>query len=139
MADYPDFEGPKSGLYDIPHWAAKEATDKNLYGSETNADPLDFALIEYTIPEGKTLYISQLGCSQGAYAQASRDLNQMIYVKVHDTTDDEVLFIAGGNGGAVISFAKPISVAAEHDLQITAVNITNHNTNITVSAGGYEI
>lgn len=136
---YPDYEGNKVGLYLIPEWAAKEGTDKSFYGFGTNVAVGDSAVVNYTVPAAKTLYISAAAFAASAYADANADLNQVAWFRIVDTTTGDVFVYIGGNSGGQITFPKPIVIPAAHQVSIRLFNQSNHTLNLRFTAQGYEV
>lgn len=134
-----DVAAQSVGVYLQPEWAAKGGADKNFYGVNPN-QPIDgSAVIEYTVPAGKTLFLSGAGCGMRAYAAADYDHFLYVRLTISDVTDEETLAEFGGLGGVAISLNKPVVIPGGHDLNVIAFNGANVNCNIEVSAWGYEV
>lgn len=136
---YPDFTGPKVGVYLQPAWAAKEGTDKNFQGSSVNEAWTNGPNILYTVPAGKTLYLITLSFLICANAEADADKNQIGIAYVYNVTTATPLVDIGGNGGGFCSLNKPIVITGGQEVQIAAINKANHAVDIQVSAQGYEV
>lgn len=137
MADYPDFEGQKSGLYDIPHWAAKEATDKNFLLTANSKSGHQAGEITYVVPAGKTLYICGISSAIGADTASDYDHHLVIALSIKSGTT--VLGVQGGNGGCGIGFSKPYAISAGSTFTLRAYNYSDITVNMTATAWGYEI
>jgi len=134
----PDYSGMKVDVVSRPEWAAKEATDKNFLGTATTQARLGSATVIYAVTSDEALYITQLACAIYATAAADADLNQMGSMRVYDATDGVALFVQGVNGGAGIPFNKSLVIPTGHTVWIQAYNLSNHNCELVISAGGYE-
>lgn len=137
MADYPDYEGGKAGIYLIPEWAAFEATDKNFTASAINVARLGAAFVNYVVPAGKTLYITTASFSNRANLAADADKNQMCDLIIQDGAVS--VFYQGANGGGNVSLSKPLVFDAGSSVSFYIYNQANHNTVVALVAGGYEI
>jgi hypothetical protein len=134
---YPDYEGDKQRVYLVPEWAAKEAVDKNMYEADSNV-PIDTgSTFAYTVPTGKTLYIVNYAITAHAYDSANRDHNQFIIGSISD--NDDIIATIEGNGGAVVTYSKPLAITTGHHIDVTAYNCADHNQNISQSLEAYEV
>ena len=136
---YPDFEGQKSKLFTVADWAAVEATDKNLYGFGNDKAFAGSASVSYAVSVGKAFYIATVNIHSHATAVANADLNQIVDGLVWDNTDGTTLARLGGNGGASVSYVKPIVIPSGHTVIFYVYNWANHNCNINITALGYEV
>lgn len=136
---YPDWEGNKSGLYPKPEWAAFEGRDKNFYAVRNNAGINLSVSTAYTVPAGKTLFITSLSFMAAAAATADRDNNQMCMGWIYDFTLLTTLWSQGGNGGGSTPFNKPFVFTTGTRVIFQCTNHANHNCNLTIAANGYEI
>lgn len=140
MSDYPDFEGPKSGLYLSPEWAAKEGTDINLIAVNANIHVDSEVYLDYTVPAGTTLVINQMSIQMSGAAYADRELNQMCEVALDETVGG--LWLprerVGGNGGASLPLNKPRVFIAGQLVRLRGINHSNHNCDIAAIAAGYQ-
>jgi len=134
-----DFKAQSVGVYAQPEWAAKEKVDKNFSAIAYNQARAAGSVIKYTVPEGKTLYITELSFSSYATDAGDSDLNQFSNASIYNVTDDTTPWYQGGNGGGGMSFTKPIVIEAEHEVWFTCSNRANHNCELSLSVGGYEI
>jgi len=134
-----DFQDQFAGMYLQPEWATKEGVDKNLRASDANVARLGDAEVLYIITAGKTLYITHVGGQCAANLAADADKEQMCYVEVYDITSASTLLELGGNGGVFANLAKTLKVAGEHQIRIRIYNYSNHNCDMAVHAGGYEV
>ena len=136
---YPDWEGGKSGLYLMPEWAAKEATDKNFRGIATDKGyPLGIT-VAYTVPIGKTLYITNYSFRLVASNVADADKNQIGVAYVFNFTDAIVYSEIGGNGGGSVSLNKPLRFAGGKIANFIANCYANHDCDVVIAANGYEV
>ena len=139
---YPDYEGGKSGLYLKPEWAAFEAIDMTFEGATPVPVSWGVSLtVSYTVPSGKTLYITDVSWWGKADAAADGDNNQIASLWILDVLDPTQTnwFRSAGNGGGAASFSKPIVIPAGHRLDFVVKNEANHVCNIAVAGCGYEL
>ncbi len=122
-----------------PEWSAVNATDKNFLGTAANVATGLIATAAYTVPAGKTLYVTLLGFSIFATLAADRDLNQIGWVAANDNTLGVTNVAMGGNGGGCVPLNKPLKYAAGTSLEFRARNLSNHNCELLVFAAGYEL
>jgi hypothetical protein len=127
------------GVYLQPEWAASQQTDKNFRASQADLSYGCYGLATYTVPTGKTLYITHIGGYSYAYTTSYADQNHMMAISIYDETAPGYLFETGGNGGAFANFSKPLRVPAGHTIWFMAWVWANHNCNVSVSASGYEV
>ncbi len=136
---YPDYEGDKSKLFTVADWAAIEATDKNFEALLAGAVYADQAIVLYTVPPGRTLYITQFGFSSYASVAADGDNNQICRGLIYNLTLFANLWVTSGNGGDGLMFPKPLVVEAGHQVGFYSGNFSNHTCVLQVAAGGYEV
>jgi hypothetical protein len=136
---YPDFEGNKWALYLIDQFAAKTGVDKTMSASEVN-QARDFGpVITYTVPAGKTLYITQLSGSARSTAAADAEKIHAIQGILFDSGTFDQYLNPGGQSGFTVALPQPIVFNAGHTLLYTVVNGSNHNVDIQITLGGYEV
>lgn len=139
MADYPDFEGGKSKLFTVADWAAVEATDKNFSATGTDKWYSESIFSSYTIPSGKTLYITQFAWGAFASDSTEGDLNQICEGMIWSYTDQVRLWTQAGNGGGGLIFPKPLVVTGGKLLRFINTAYANHSMDLSLAAGGYEV
>lgn len=136
---YPDFEGQKQKIYLTPEWATLAAKDK-LFNGQALAESYKGALtVTYAVPSGKTLYLTFFGFNCMANAVANGDLNQMALARVAVITVQNVLFRFGGNGGNAAIFNTPIEIEGGDALYLQVISYANHDVDLELTAGGYEV
>lgn len=133
-----DWQDQYRGVYLQPDWAAKEDIDKTLEATEADQARGNEVHFAYT-PNGKTLYITYFCAYCKAHDAADSDLNQMCWGLLANITDAKYYARQGGNGGFMITFPTPIVIPAGKLLHGHVYNAANHNCDIGVSAGGYEL
>lgn len=136
---YPDYEGDKSKLFTVADWSAVEGIDKNFYGVAATAAFGNFELTQYTIPAGKTLYVTMMSFANHASVAANADLNQMCKGRLVEGIGGTTKIDEGGNGGGAIALNKPIVFTAGQRLDAYCYNESNHACWSHISVGGYEI
>jgi hypothetical protein len=102
------------GVYLEPQWAAKQGTDVNATAciQITTTGVNEQQVFSYTVPSGKTLLIHGLG----GYGDNGPANPFGLYI--YDFTAGVRLATIGGAGGCSISFAKPLSAAAGHQVAV---------------------
>lgn len=136
---YPDFEGEKSGLYLIPEWTTVENTDKNFHTYGQNKTAGEGINISYTIPAGKTLYITW--ASGGIISQNQADYDH--FMRMWGYIDDDTLSVRYvdlvGESGIHLPFPKPIVIPSGHDLFAALYNWSDINAILLLTVVGYEV
>lgn len=139
LAEKIDIIAQRVGVYLQPEWAAKEGDDKNFKAVDADKAPSEAVYVGYTVPTGKTLFITQLGFSSHGHNAADRDKHQMCHGSIEDNTLSTRIWLQGGNGGGSQSFSKPIAIPEDHQVNFLCYNFANHNCDLKVAAGGYEV
>jgi hypothetical protein len=93
----------------------------------------------YTVPTGKTLYLTHLTFAIWAAAAADGDKDQIGYCHIRNHTDSTTLTAIGGHGGGGVPFPTALKVSAGKVLELKIINYANHAVNAWASCGGYEI
>jgi hypothetical protein len=124
------------GVYLQAEWAAKEDIDKIILASSTNVNPRSGTGVSYTVPAGKTLYITHLTYSVVSYSIADSDLLHTAYIQL--STGSTINAITSGPGG-VFNLPVPAKISSGNYVNITIDNYSNHQCNLTGLAVGYEI
>jgi hypothetical protein len=120
-------------------WSPQQGQQKYFQASAGNIAYSYGANTYYTVPTGKTLYLTHLTFGCWAYAAADGDKDQIAYCHIRNHTDDTILAALGGSGGGSVSFPTPLKVSAGKLLDLTIINYANHAVNVWASCGGYEI
>ena len=127
------------GVYLQPEWSALQGIDKNFYISGVNKGWSDGGFASYTVPAGKTLYITNAVWVAYAYAQANADLNQMSELQLMNWTDNIQLARIGGNGGGIVTFPKPVKITAGKAFYMYVTCWANHALTLLGCVNGYEV
>lgn len=137
--DYPDFEGGKQALYLTPAWAALVGNEKHLGGSQTNRAWSEYASFSYTVPAGKTLYVTEISWEISAYIEEDADNNQFgsVWIWNHDTLNWD--WYQGSNGGDGVVFAIPKVYEAGVQITIYCYCLANHACSVAVNMSGFEV
>lgn len=126
-----DLEAQSVGLYSYPEWAAKEGTDVDPHDSATAADRTLTNIVDYTVPTGKTLYVTHWGFSlefaEGVFGRLS---------DYSDTTHDYKA-VTGGYNGASMVLSKPVKIVAGHHCIIRCAHNHGSDAICTACFGGY--
>jgi len=93
----------------------------------------------YTVPAGKTLYVTHMGYTVFASAATDRDYIQTSWARIQNATAATDLAYIGGNGGNGLSFPTPLKVNAGSSIRIYVGNGATRNVHGWGSWGGYEI
>lgn len=128
---FPDWSGPKVGVYLQPEWAAKEAIDFNMRGVVSVPNGIATIIIDYTVPVGKTVFICQLG--QHIYGITV--VIGSIYLVA--TAVDAVS--SGGYGGFFCGFSKPIRMGENVHFRVYAMQFSGAPLTVSSHLGGYTI
>lgn len=130
------FNAQNVGVYLQPEWAALKGTDISLNAFSFTIPPGDYAIGDYMVPTGKTLYINVIeGHMYGTYAN-DKDAPQVFEVELSAASlGGDVDF--GGNGGMSIVLSRPLVVESEDNLLFYLWNWSHHNGNGTVTLLGY--
>lgn len=138
MADYPDFEGQKVGIYLIPDWAARLGEDKNIVATDTDKARGEYVVGSYSVPNGSTLYITQVFFTCFATNAVDSDKLQMASFNLFIAlTGQQPTF--GGNGGGHATLPKPRVIAGGSTVNVRCTNRANHNCDLEVGFMGYEV
>ena len=128
-----DIEAQSVGVYLQPDWQVKAGTDKNIYASASLADATWTKVLDYTVPTGKTFYLTQWGFM----VSGATGMNAYLYY-THVTTDAE-LACGGGYFGGMQSFTKPIAIVAGDKIRMKLIQFSGGTLGVGCSIGGYEI
>jgi len=127
------------GIYLQPDWNALAGTDKNFNALTAALGTGLYTSAEYSVPEGKTLYITHIAGWCYGSSDVNRDKIVIMGISIYDETAGAYVFASGGNGGCVANLSKPIVIPAEHNVWLMCWNFSAHPGDVRVSAGGYEI
>jgi hypothetical protein len=136
---YPDYEGGKQRLYLVPEWAAKESKDKTFAALEANAIRGVYASVTYVVPEGKTLYITQVSAVAVAVLAAESDKPHTAWIEISDADTGDDYWEQGCDTGFGIVLPKPIVLPAGTNVVFLIINYANHTCSIYILAAGYEV
>jgi hypothetical protein len=131
-----DIKAQSVGVYLQPEWAAKEGTDKDLFGLKTGASAGgEYTLIQYTVPTGKTLCITHLSGNVTGVGWGM--ILDMGYV---DGGTLQASAVIGGSQGCAIAFPKPQVFTEGMNFVVTGRGMAASGTaNLRAAVGGYEI
>ena len=129
---YPDYEGGKRKVYLVPAWAAEEGLDKNVVGtSALTASGFMATTAQYTVPAGKTLYITDAGL--GVTGGVVAEVQWYIYF------DETIKTINGGVQGSIVAFTKPLVATAGTVVSVRGKHVSADNQFLMGYLGGYEV
>lgn len=132
-----DIEAQSVGIYLKADWSALQDEDKDFRATQANVADGASVYAEYTVTTGKTLYLTHIGVLVWGYDAADREKNQIC--AAHISVAGTYKFEAGGNGGVVALFSKPIVGEAGQVVHMYGGNYSGHAANIVVTASGYEV
>jgi len=136
-----DFQDQYVGVHTEAEFETKQEKDKNFLGDEACQVYGGYANNIYTVPPGKTLYIT--GISWGSHANAAADYDHFLYTYgfIRDNTPLPVVLKAalGGIGFGSIPFTRPIAIEASHQVEFRIYNLANVTCDLRVTAWGYEV
>ena len=127
------------GIYLQPEWAAKTGVDKDFDALSTDKPWLGSASGTYTVPAGKTLYITD--CSFFIRPVNEYDASRPLYFigyLYNDTTGATFARISG-IGGAVKVFSKPGTIPENEVFAYAIYSTSMVKTDIAVHANGFEV
>ena len=132
MADYPDYSSQVVDILTAADWAAVTGTDKNLVGIENGNSGADIYLISYTVPTGKTLYITQVSLTTLGTSCA-------IFLAVYNSTTAAYATVTGGYIGLFCPFPKPYSIPAGNVVKLLGRQYSGGADWLYGHIGGYEL
>ena len=139
MSDRPDFSPTAVDVVLRPEWQTVLGVDKSFRAVGAVASPPGFVYLDYTVPAGKTLYITDVGFSAITSVLADADLNTNCSVMLYDNTLVEVDDEVGGNYGGGKSYSVPHVFAAGTQFELRAYNKSGHAMTVSATARGYEL
>lgn len=128
-----DIEAQHVGVYLQADWSALQGYDKDIIGfySEMAQGTL-YLMLDYAVPEGKTLYICHCGLS-------NIDNSSNVQCMIYETVDDVWKAVFGGAQGCFASFNKPLVIEAEHHLYVYGTQFSTTASDCRCHIGGYEL
>ena len=136
--DRPDFSPTAVDVVLRPEWAAKEGADKEFIVENTALAAGDATQLDYTVPVGKTLVITDVSYHLGATDLANGELNQICRCRITEVIALETKWVEGGNGGGHHALRKPLIFLAGEQFRIGVRNMSNHTCVAGSFAAGYE-
>lgn len=136
---YPDFSFTGAGVYLMPEWKAKEGYDKDFEAEDATLSFGQEVYDTYTVPVGKTLYITQIGFALIPNVVANSEKEHWCLAQIYNPNTAERIWIQGGNGGGWASFTKPIVIKAGTTIWFVLIAYPDHTCTGFIYAGGYEI
>jgi len=125
-----DIEAQSVGIYLRPEWACLQGEDKN-FSAEAELDSNEsFKAIDYTVPEGKTLYIVSI-----TFALQTNVGGIFAHINAAGNT---VCRIGGYNGGGMV-FSAPYVVEEDEVLEGHLTNVLGTTETLGMTIRGYEI
>lgn len=134
-----NFKEQEVGVYDQSEWASLQDIDKVFSTVDVNKGFDEYALLEYDVPAGKTLYINHFAVVGVASAAANADLQQHLQGSIFDVTAGLLSTYVGGNGGDSADFATPLVFPENTHIHFQVTCQANHDLDIRLVANGYEV
>jgi hypothetical protein len=122
-----------------PDWSSQQGQHKFFRVSGSNIATGVSAAANYTVTAGKTLFITHFGGSMYGTAAADRDKDQICYMNIMNNTTATILAELGGHGGGGMVLPTPVKIPAGEVFRYQTWNFSNHNCEVYLTAGGYEI
>ena len=139
MPDVPDGLGPLAGIYSEAAWAAREGLGKDFFQTASNQPWLGSADGTYTVPSGKTLYITDAEFSIRATYAVGADHPLSFLGQLYNDTTAVMLSHISGLVGVAKAFVKPLIIPAGEVFAYIIYNTTPVAVTISVSVHGFEI
>jgi hypothetical protein len=134
-----DIKAQTVGVYLQPDWAAKEGTDKQFQAAENNIEYFDAVLDSYTVPTGKTLFITTLSCESDPSNIGDAQKRAQLSLSVHNSSTGKDVFEIGCDGGGCWTLTKPVSFSAGTLVLFCLQNLADHKRHLRIHVYGYEI
>jgi hypothetical protein len=139
MREKPDGMGLTADLMTRADFATLEARDKEMNFIDTGLTFGVASFLDYTVPAGKTFYVTNFGFAIYASAAADGDNNQFGSCDLKNQTDTTYHGTFGGNGGGAITLPKPIKFTAGKVVRFQIWSYANHDVDVEGYVGGYEV
>ena len=139
MPDVPDGLGNIVGMYSIADWAASEGKRFKAYEFGTALNWGYYTTLEYTVPAGKKLFITDFGGSNWASYAADADKQQAFSIFISDVDGVGTLVSTGSQVGIHIHFTPPIIIPAGNRVRSEITNRANHLCNQRLYISGFLI
>lgn len=134
-----DWQDQYVGVFLKPDWEAKENHDKSIGTALFNQPWMESSHVDYTVPAGKTLYITDYSFTGYAANAADADVNQSCMALLQDLTAIIDYVFSGANGGGGGPLSVPIVIPENHTFRAAVYVTGNHNMNALIYARGYEV
>jgi hypothetical protein len=127
------------GVYLNPDWQVKAGNGKVLVVDSTNKTFGQNDYTSYTVPAGKTYYITDLSLGAHAYGVDDAVYPQVCDVYLYNQTDGVAVGRVGGYGGGSVSFPSPRIITTGKELRLYVVSHTYAACTMHGVCGGYVI
>lgn len=134
-----DWQDQYRGVFLKPDWEAKEGRDKTFETALMDQGFNNSSSVSYTVPAGKTLYITDYTFYARATNVADADSPQMCLGHLRNVTDNLSYMLQGGNGGGGGTPVVPIVIPENKEFRATIYVYGNHNMNAGILTRGYEV
>jgi len=120
-------------------WAASIGTDKEFDSLNLNLPWLGSTTFTYTVPAGKTLYITGFN-TQLSHTKPEESASPLYFISyLYNDTTGITHCRSGGIAAQELQFTKPIVIPENEDLVGVAYNQTASRADIAIHASGYEV
>ena len=135
----PDYSGTAVDVQLKAEWEERHGNRKHVTAVKSGAAPGEYATTTYTVPSGKTFYVTTITAAGWASDAADADLPQHIWIEVYAPDVATLHIRMGGDGGVGLALSQPIRVRGGENLILYCYNASNHNMELSITARGYEI
>jgi len=126
-----NFVGQTTGVNPITIYSSETGNDIDLLGSQDNpANGTTYTLIDYTVPTGKTLYVTDIAVTM-CPVTSQAELGGYVYGSLYSTAKGNVFFMRQ-LGGFFVTFTKPKRFEAGDTVRIYA----QQDSGVDMSGGG---
>ena len=139
MPDVPDGLGNIVGMYSIADWAASEGKQFSAYEFDASKNWSYYTTLEYTVPAGKKLFITDFGGANYASYAADAGKQQAFDIYIDDVDGVGPLVYTGGQVGIHVHFTPPIIISAGNRVRSEITNQANHLCDQTLYISGFLI
>lgn len=132
-----DINAQSVGLYLQPEWAALRGTGKDFHVSASQRSFSGYAQNTYTVPNGKTLFITGVQAYCHSFLDEDGDKPQHFDADVY--RNGTLVCAFGGDGGLSVNLTKPIAFTAGTVFLYRIYCRAYHDCDIGINAQGYEV
>jgi hypothetical protein len=127
------------GIFLKPDWETVQGNWKSLSYQLTSIASGCASYFEYTVPAGKTLFITHFTAQGQADDPADFDKPEYMRVTIWNWDDAITWANQGGDAGAGLAFPTPAKITAGKTLRCVGGNYSSHGMHISICVTGYEV